>query len=182
MIIWLNGAFGSGKSTLAAGLRRALPGAAVADPEAVGDLLRSTLAGHALKPRDYQDLPLWRHLTSAFVSGLADHTDSPVIVPMTVLNPSYAEEIFAPLRNGGGFHHLVIHTDPAALTERIEASDEYPGDPERSEAVRAYRRRRAADYQQSAAWLHARGHVIDTTTLTAGQTLQAALAHLHTAA
>ncbi|MFD7861353.1 ATP/GTP-binding protein [Streptomyces sp. NPDC059783] len=168
MIIWLNGAFGSGKSTLAAGLRRALPGAAVADPEAVGDLLRSTLAGHALKPRDYQDLP-------------PDHTGSPVIVPMTVLNPSYAEEIFAPLRRGGGFHHLVVHTDPAALTERIEASDEYPGDPERSEAVRAYRRR-AADYQQSAAWLHARGHVIDTTTLTAGQTLQAALAHLHTAA
>lgn len=28
--------------------------------------------------------------------------------------------------------------------------------------------------------MHAHGHVIDTTTLTAGQTLQAALAHLHT--
>ncbi|MFC8536765.1 AAA family ATPase [Streptomyces sp. NPDC057249] len=182
MIIWLNGAFGSGKTTLAYGLCRALPGATVADPEAVGDLLRSALASHALEPRDYQDLSLWRQLTRAFVAGLVHHTGSPVIVPMTVLNPAYAEEIFAPLRTGGGFHHLVVHAGPAALAERIEASDEFPGDPERSEAVRAYRRRRAANYQESTAWLHAQGHVIDTTTLTADQTLQAALAHLHTAA
>ncbi|AKN74954.1 hypothetical protein QR97_39390 [Streptomyces sp. PBH53] len=69
MIVWLNGPFGGGRTTLAAGLCRAVPGATVADPEAVGDLLRSTLAGHALRPRDYQDLPLWRQMTSAFVVG-----------------------------------------------------------------------------------------------------------------
>ncbi|MFC8539099.1 hypothetical protein ACFUJY_34970 [Streptomyces sp. NPDC057249] len=64
MIIWLNSAFGSGNTTLAAGLCRALPGATVAHPEAVGDLLRGTRAGHDLKPRDYQDLPLWEQLTA----------------------------------------------------------------------------------------------------------------------
>ncbi|MFJ3933871.1 AAA family ATPase [Streptomyces sp. NPDC090029] len=180
MIIWLNGPFGGGKTTLAAGLRRALPGAMTADPEAVGDLLRSTLAGHAPRPRDYQDLPLWRHLTGAFVAGLVRHTGGPVIVPMTVLNPAYAEEIFTPLRQpDGGFHHLVLHTDPAVLQERIAASWEFPGDADRSEAVRAYRRRRAADYQQAATdWMHADGHVIDTSALTPEQTLDAALDHL----
>lgn len=180
MIVWLNGPFGGGKTTLADGLCRAVPGATVADPEAVGDLLRSALASHALRPRDYQDLPLWQQMTGAFVDGLARHIGGPVIVPMTILNPAYAEEIFTPLRQVGGFHHLVVHVDPAALQERIEASEEFPGDAGRSEAVRAYRRRRALDYQQAATgWMHADGHVIDTSTLTLEQTLHAALDHLH---
>lgn len=182
MIIWINGAFGGGKTTLAAELRRALPGAAIADPEAVGDLLRTALRGHTRSARDYQDLPPWRHLTSVLVTDLARRTGGPVIVPMTVLNPAYAAELFTPLRRiGAGFHHLVLHAAPTALTKRIEASWEFPGDPVRSEAVRAHRRRRAADYHRAAAdWLHADGHVIDTSTLTSGQTLQAALHHLHT--
>ncbi|MEW1635435.1 AAA family ATPase [Streptomyces sp. NPDC093801] len=180
MIVWLNGPFGGGKSTLAAGLCRALPGATVADPESVGDLLRSTLAGHAPRPGDYQDLPLWRELTGVFVAGLVRHTGGPVIVPMTVLDPAYAEEIFTPLRQAdGGFHHLVVHAGPAALQERIAAGREFPGDAERSGAVRAYRRRRACDYEQAAtSWMHPGGHVIDTSALTGEQTLQAALDHL----
>ncbi|MFG2115704.1 AAA family ATPase [Streptomyces sp. NPDC048718] len=180
MIVWLNGPFGGGKTTLAAGLRRALPGATVADPEAVGDLLHSTLAGHTLRPKDYQDLPLRRHLTSAFVAGLAQHTGGPVIVPMTVPDPAYAEEIFTPPRQAdGGFHHLVVHTAPVVLRERIVAGREFPGDEARSEAVRAYRRRRATDYRQAATgWMHADGHVIDASALTPEQTLDAALTHL----
>ncbi|OIK24206.1 hypothetical protein [Streptomyces malaysiense] len=139
MIVWLNGPFGGGKTSLAAGLCRALSYATAADPETVGDLLRSTLTGHPLRPRDYQDLPLWRELTAAFV----------------------------------------VHTDPVVLQERIAASWEFPGDAERSEAVRACRRRRAADYEQAATgWMHASGHVIDTSTLTVEQTLHAALDHL----
>ncbi|MYU06067.1 AAA family ATPase [Streptomyces sp. SID8366] len=179
MIVWLNGPFGGGKTTLAAGLCRTVPGATIADPEAVGDLVRRALAGHALRPRDYQDLPLWRQMTSAFVVGLARHTGGPVIVPMTVLNPAYAEEIFTSLRQAGGFHHLIVHTDLVVLQERIAASWEFPGDAERSEAVRAYRRRRAADCEQAATdWMHEGGHVIDTSALTPEQTLHAALDHL----
>ncbi|WP_307815067.1 AAA family ATPase, partial [Streptomyces clavuligerus] len=179
MIIWINGAFGAGKSTLATGLMGALPGAVTADPEAVGDLLRTTLRGHNRAARDYQDLPPWRSLTLAFVTALADHTRGPVIVPMTVLDPVYATELFTPLhRRPAPFHHLVLHTGPAELRARIEASREYPGDLVRSEAARAFRRRRAGDYQQAAAgWMHAHGHVIDTSFLTPGQTLQAALHH-----
>ncbi|MFI9155442.1 hypothetical protein [Streptomyces sp. NPDC053367] len=51
MIVWLNGPFGGGKTTLASGPYSAPPGATVADPEAVGDLLRSALGVHALRPR-----------------------------------------------------------------------------------------------------------------------------------
>jgi hypothetical protein len=121
-------------------------------------------------------------LTGVFVAGLARHTGDPVIVPMTVLNHGYAEEIFTLLHQAHGFHHLVVHVEPAALQERIAASEEFPGDTERSEAVRAYRRRRALDYQQAATrWMHTDGHVIDTSALTPEQTLRAALAHLRLA-
>ncbi|MFE0604948.1 hypothetical protein ACFW3C_29085 [Streptomyces sp. NPDC058871] len=62
MIVWLNGPFGGDKTTLAVGLCHALSGATVSGPEAVRDLLRSTLSGHLLCPADYQDLPLWQEL------------------------------------------------------------------------------------------------------------------------
>lgn len=182
MICWLNGPFGGGKSTLAAELRHALGGAVIADPEGVGDLLRGALRGHDRQTRDYQDHPPWRALTLAFITSLADYTGGPVIVPMTVLDPRYADELFTPLRqHPAGFLHIVLHCAPDPLEQRIADSDEFPGDPVRSDAVRAYRRRRATSYQNAAAsWMHAHGHVIDTSTLTAGQTLQTALAHLHT--
>ncbi|MFE9899062.1 hypothetical protein [Streptomyces achromogenes] len=49
----------------------------------------------------------------------------------------------------------------------------------RSEAVRAHRRR-AHDSQQAAAdWMHAAGHVVDTSALSREQALEAALVHLH---
>ncbi|MEU4949843.1 AAA family ATPase [Streptomyces lavendulae] len=179
MITWINGTFGSGKSTLAAGLHQALPGSVVADPEEIGDLLRRTLAGHRDKLRDYQDYPTWRRLTTAYISEIAAHTNGHVLVPMTVLNPTYAAEVFTPLRSSPELVHLVLHVNRDELKARIDASEEFPGDNPRSEAVRGYRRRRAPDYAAAAAaWMHADGHVIDTSAMPAHAVLQASLARL----
>ncbi|SBU96544.1 hypothetical protein YW3DRAFT_05802 [Streptomyces sp. MnatMP-M77] len=154
----------------------------IADPEGFGALLRGALKGHDRQTRDYQDHPPWRALTLAFVTSLADYTGGPVIVPMTVLDPRYADELFTPLRQHPvAFRHIVLHCATGLLEQRIALSDEFPRDPVRSDAVRAHRRRRATDYHSAAdSWMHAHGHTIDTSTLTPGQTLQAALAHLHT--
>ncbi|MDX2394061.1 AAA family ATPase [Streptomyces sp. NPDC054904] len=182
MIVWLNGPFGAGKSTLAAGLNTALSGSVIADPEDIGALLRQSMAGHHRQQRDYQDYPAWRHLTVRLVAELHQLTTGPVIIPMTILNEQYARKLHTPLSQlGTDVHHLVLHADRAPLTTRTNRNVEYPGNEERSEAVRAHRHRRALDYEHAAtAWLHAGAHVIDTSTLTPGQTLQAALAHLHT--
>lgn len=171
---------GPGSRTLAAGLNTALLGSVIADPEDIGTLLRQSMVGHHRQQRDYQDYPAWRHLTVRLVAELHQLIAGPVIVPMTVLNPAYARELHAPLAQlGTDFHHLVLHADRAPLTARIDRSVEYPGDEERSEAVRAHRRRCALDYEHAAAaWLHAGAYVIDTSALTPGQILQAALAHL----
>ncbi|MFJ8011090.1 hypothetical protein [Streptomyces sp. NPDC096339] len=69
-----------------------------------------------------------------------------VLVPMTVLNATYAAEIFDALDTGSGLDQLVLHVDPDTLGTRIAASEERPGDETRSESVRADRRRRAPDY------------------------------------
>ncbi|MEU9944044.1 ATP/GTP-binding protein [Streptomyces lavendulae] len=179
MIIWINGPFGSGKSTLANGLRKALLSSVAADPEEIGDLLRRTLRGHAASMRDYQDYPAWRRLTVAYVSAVARHTGGHVLVPMTVLNAACAAEIFDALDTGPGLVQLVLHPDPHTLGARIAASEEFPGDETRSEAVRAHRRRRASDCTQTAeGWMHAAGHVIDTSPLTSDEVLHAALDRL----
>ncbi|WP_434095798.1 hypothetical protein [Streptomyces lavendulae] len=133
--------------------------------------------------RDYQDYPAWRRLTVAYVSEVARHTGGHVLVPMTVLNAACAAEIFDALDTGPGLVQLVLHADPHTLGARIAASEEFSGDETRSEAVRAHRRRRASDCTQTAeAWMHAAGHVIDTSSLTSDEVLHAALDHLSAAA
>ncbi|MEU3904096.1 AAA family ATPase [Streptomyces goshikiensis] len=181
MIIWVNGAFGVGKSTLAAELRTALSGSVVTDPEDVGALLRQSLAGHPRQMRDYQDYPAWRRLSVQFITEVHQLTGGPVIVPMTVLNQTYLRELFEPLAElGTPVHDVVLHAGPDPLEARITAGREYPGDRERSEAVRAHRRRRAADYRLAAAtWLPgAASQVVDISDLTTDQTLQAVLTRL----
>lgn len=182
MIVWLNGPIGGGKSQLAAELHQALPGSVVADPEEVGALLRRSLASHPSSKGDYQEYPAWRSLTVRWITELHQYTGGPVIVPMTVLDPLCATELFTPLRGGAAeFHHLVLHAEPAVLQERITADGSCPDDLARGADTCVDRLQRAADYQAAAdSWMHAQGHVIDTSTLTTGQTLQLALAHLHT--
>ncbi|WUO85976.1 hypothetical protein OG386_02490 [Streptomyces sp. NBC_00273] len=153
----------------------------VADPENIGDLLRRTLSKHPGKLRNYQDYPAWRHLTAAYIGEIAAQTGGHVIVSVTVLNPAYAAEMFAPLRASTGLIHLVLHADPKELGARIGSSEKFPCDEAGSEAVRVYRRRRAPDYAAAAAaWMHADGHAIDTNAPPALAVLQAAIAHLTT--
>ncbi|MFF4583361.1 AAA family ATPase [Streptomyces sp. NPDC001373] len=137
MIVGLNGPFGGGKEQPGREFRCALDGAVIADPGAIGDVLRRALTDHSGRTRDYQHLLAWREMTGACVTGLARQTRGPVIVPMTLLNRTYVDELFALLRQSGtGFHHVVLHAAPEVLQARIAVGSEYPGKRERSEAVR----------------------------------------------
>src|SRR6266568_7435520 len=63
MIIVVNGPFGVGKSTAAHLLVKRLPGAMLYDPEVIGFILRR-VGRPLIKSADYQDLALWRGLTT----------------------------------------------------------------------------------------------------------------------
>ncbi|GGY13731.1 MULTISPECIES: AAA family ATPase [Streptomyces] len=181
MIIWINGPFGGGKTTLAAHLHQHLEGAITTDPEEVGFLLRNSIGDHPDRRGDFQDYPMWRELVARVCTELDRFTHGgPVIAPMTLLRREYADDIFDALHKDGiEVRHLLVHADSDTIGARIESSMEFPGDEERSEKVRAFRRRKQADYEQAyTTWLAERADVIDTTGLSPDQVAAQALSLL----
>lgn len=178
MIVWLNGAFGGGKTTTTALLRARCDGSVIADPESIGDLLRTTLNQHPSRRRDYQDYRMWRVLVAALCLELDRYTHGgPVIVPMTLLRQDYATDIFQQLETADiEVRHLLLHADSATIADRIRSSMEFPGSEEKSEQVRQFRRRKLPDYVQAyGAWLHGGAEVIDTSGLNPDQVSARAL-------
>lgn len=184
MIIWVNGAFGVGKTTTAVLLRNALPTAVLFDPEEVGGVIRRSFPkSHPRWQQDFQDYPMWRNLVAQHCIQFQRYTNTAVIVPMTLLNPGYAEKIFTAVHSAGiELRHLVIHADAATLSARIDADVEFADDGARAERVRSFRRRKSADYFSAYnAWLAQEADiVIDTAPLTCEQTAEKTLEFLRT--
>lgn len=119
-LLWINGPFGVGKTQTAHELLRRLPGSVVSDPEHLGYGL------HRMLPRaqrgDFQDWPLWRRGVREVLSGVAHAHSGPVIVPMTVTDPAYFEEIVGTLRREGhDVRHFALLADRRTLVRRIRS-------------------------------------------------------------
>ncbi|QMU67127.1 AAA family ATPase [Streptacidiphilus sp. P02-A3a] len=114
MLLWINGPFGGGKTQTAHEIRRRLPGSVICDPEHVGfGLHRMTPAGLR---GDFQDLHAWRQgVFEVLDMVLAEH-DGVVIVPMTLVEPSYFRETVGRLRASG---HDVRHFALLASRETV---------------------------------------------------------------
>ncbi|WP_329119155.1 AAA family ATPase [Streptomyces sp. NBC_01353] len=120
-LLWINGPFGGGKTQTAYELRRRLPGSVVCDPEHVGFGLHRTLPP-ALRG-DFQDLPAWRRgVYEVLDLALREHTDGPVIVPMTLVEPAYFEEVVGRLRAEHGadrVHHFALLARRETVLKRL---------------------------------------------------------------
>ncbi len=137
MIVWINGAFGAGKTTLAETLHDRLPDALAFDPEYVGFLLRQWVPGPVT---DFQDIPLWRKLTAEFAVGLCREYQRPLIVPMTLVNTDYRDEIFELVSQAGvDLLHAFLDVPPDELRRRIEGQVLVPDDPDRDAQAREFR-------------------------------------------
>ena len=118
-ICWINGAFGAGKTTTAKALEHAWPNSYRFDPEQIGFMLRKVVPREC-RPSDFQDLPLWRELTVTTLTELAQHCKRPIIVPMTLVNQQYFDEIVGALRrNGLDLHHFTLVASRTTLSRRI---------------------------------------------------------------
>lgn len=174
MIIWLNGAFGVGKTTTTNELKALIPDAITFDPEEIGFLLRNLIP---VPTGDFQDLPSWRRLTIATIAEVAASTSGTVVVPMTLLNEKYADEIFTGLTARRlETLHVALHTNEHVLRERIVGHDLFPGDPERNSTARDWRINHLAAYNKALPWITSHAHLIDTTNLTPAETAKAILA------
>ncbi|MFH8368558.1 AAA family ATPase [Streptomyces sp. NPDC018031] len=136
MIVWVNGAFGSGKSTLVDELRPRWPEALVYDPEMVGFLLRRIVE---VPTGDFQDLRLWRRQVADLAVGLVEEYGRPVLVPMTLLDPGYAGEIFGRLKEAGvEVRHFFLRVPREVLERRIDGRSFAPDDPAQDERIRRW--------------------------------------------
>ncbi|HEV2256714.1 MAG TPA: AAA family ATPase [Streptosporangiaceae bacterium] len=118
MLLWINGPFGGGKTHTAHEIQRRHPGSVVCDPEHLGIGLRRMM------PRqlrgNFQDIPAWRQGTSQVLDAVLGQHDGDVIVPMTVIEPAYLQEIVGPLRaNGHQVRHYSLLAARATVLRRL---------------------------------------------------------------
>ena len=153
MILWLNGPFGVGKSTCTARLTQRDPRARVYDPERLGWVLQRTVG--LVRPGDFQDLSVWRR---GVVRGVARRAtpDRTLVVPMTLLDEGYTDEILGGLRaRGHDVLHVTLHASGDVLRARAEADQDDPG-------ARPWRLAQAERYAAAASRLAERGPRVDT--------------------
>ena len=133
MIVWINGAFGAGKSTVAGLVRDRIAGARLFDPEYVGYLLRHFVD---VPTGDFQDLRLWRRLTVQTLAGLVDEYPGVWVVPMTLIDKRYRDEIHGGLRAQGiAVRQFVLVVPEPVLRARIDGDRSLPDE------ARAWRHR-----------------------------------------
>ncbi|RMC64849.1 tunicamycin resistance protein [Sinorhizobium meliloti] len=134
MIIWINGPFGAGKTTLAQKLRERRPEFLIFDPEEIGFLVKATVPKPA--SGDYQDLPLWRGLTIAALREIRRHYSQDIIVPMTLVEPEYLNEILDGIRRiDDQLVHVFLTLNGDLLRHRIANQTMHP-DPTRNVEIR----------------------------------------------
>jgi predicted kinase len=125
MLIWLNGAFGAGKTSVARAIVAARPEATLVDPEQIGFLLRRLLPNW--QTGDFQDLRLWRELTVRILAEAAGSAAGPVVVPMTLVDPGYFEEIIGGLRAAGvNLRHFTLTAAPDIIRRRLRRRLAWP--------------------------------------------------------
>ncbi|WP_214817357.1 AAA family ATPase [Exiguobacterium sp. s59] len=125
MIIWINGAFGSGKTTCAKILEKQLPNAFLYDPEQAGFFIRDQLPKSLQQP-DFQHHPEWREFNYQMLLKIATSFDGVILVPMTLVNATYVDEIIGRLqRDGIDVRHLILEANRRTLVRRLNKRFEW---------------------------------------------------------
>lgn len=118
MLVWINGPFGGGKTQSAHELHRRLVGSVICDPENVGFGLHR-MSPPALR-RDFQDLTSWRQGVHEILDQALREHPGTVIVPMTLIEPSYFDEIIGRLRlSGHDVRHFALVADREVVLQRL---------------------------------------------------------------
>ena len=124
MIIWLNGAFGAGKTQTAHELKRRIPGSVIYDPEQIGFFINRNIP-REMNKGDFQNHPIWRELNFTTLKYIDSEYKGTILVPMTIVNPQYFEEIVGKLRADGlTVNHFVLWSTKETLQKRLRSRGE----------------------------------------------------------
>ena len=125
MIVWLNGAFGAGKTTVAELLHEIIPDSHIYDPENVGAFLWDNSPASLSRKGDFQEIPLWRSINVDMLKYLDANYDGVLIVPMTLTNPQYYDEIVGQMeRDGITVKSFVLTASRETLVSRLRGRGE----------------------------------------------------------
>jgi len=118
MLLWINGPFGGGKSQTARELHSRLPGSLICDPEQLG------FGFHRMLPpqlrSDFQDFPAWRTGVYEVLDLVLRSAEGTVIVPMTLIEPTYFAEIIGRLTDAGhDVRHFALLADARVIERRL---------------------------------------------------------------
>lgn len=125
MLIWINGAFGAGKTQTAYELQRRLPGSFVYDPENAGSFLQKSIP-QSVHLDDFQDYPMWRSFNFDILNYCLRHYSGPVIVPMTVTDRQYYNEMIGALSKEFEVRHIILHAKKETILRRLASRLETP--------------------------------------------------------
>ena len=118
-ILWINGAFGAGKSITALELSKKIKNSTIFDPEEVGFYIRDNLP-KSLIPDDFQDIHLWRSFNYEMLKYTYNNSEHDIIVPMTIVNDKYYDEILNSLRKDKiEVRHFVLMASKEVLLNRL---------------------------------------------------------------
>lgn len=138
MIIWINGSFGAGKTTLADTLLKKMPNAIIFDPEHIGFLIHKMVPES--RAEDFQNFPMWRNQVILFAQNLIEQFKKDLIIPMTLVNPHYIDEIHQSLKSKySKFFHFFLEIDEETLRNRITKQVLVANSPEKDQEVRQWR-------------------------------------------
>ncbi|MBS4219575.1 AAA family ATPase [Bacillus sp. FJAT-49711] len=120
MIIWINGTFGSGKSTTAYELERRIEDSHVYDPERFGYVLMRNVP-REIALGDFQDYALWREANYRLLKQVAEQYRGVLIIPMTLTNERYFEEIVGRLKTDGiEIKHFTLSASKETIEKRLK--------------------------------------------------------------
>ncbi|USB32681.1 AAA family ATPase [Paenibacillus sp. YPG26] len=121
MIIWLNGAFGAGKTQTAYELHRRIPDSFVFDPENTGYYIRDNIPMEAARS-DFQEHLLWRTFNYEMLTYITSRYEGTIIVPMTITDVGYWDEIVGRLRGDGlNLRHFTLTLTKDTLKRRLRS-------------------------------------------------------------
>lgn len=122
MIIWINGAFGAGKTQTAFELHRRIENSFVYDPENLGFFISKNIPSSIKNKGDFQDYEVWRELNFSLIKYIEEKYDGVLIIPMTIVNPIYFNEIVGSLRSHGVIvKHFALMASKATLLKRLKS-------------------------------------------------------------
>jgi len=120
LILWINGAFGCGKSSVAEIISKRVSKAFVYDPEQVGYFLWDNFPEEMKRKENFQHLQIWREFNYKILKHIANNYDGIIIVPMTIYEKQYYDEIIGNLINDAiAVKHFILSATKQTIIERL---------------------------------------------------------------